>query len=175
MKKLTRREAMGTVITAGAGVMMAGITKTVAQTPAASAFRGQHQPKPLPFDAGKLKGISEKLIKSHWENNYGGAVRALNGVEQRDGGLLELRRTLGQRLGQGGGFQEAEGAPRMQLDEHAAVNRRSRRGARRSRRWPGGTACRRPAPRPTRPGARPACSTTRPRSATDRRRPRCVR
>src|SRR5262245_27954466 len=83
MKKLTRREAMGTIITAGAGVMMAGITKTVAQTPAASAFRGQHQPKPLPFDAGKLKGISEKLIKSHWENNYGGAVRALNGVEQR--------------------------------------------------------------------------------------------
>jgi len=74
---------MGTIITAGAGVMMAGITKTVAQTPAASAFRGQHQPKPLPFDAGKLKGISEKLIKSHWENNYGGAVRALNGVEQR--------------------------------------------------------------------------------------------
>src|SRR5499426_3975783 len=88
MKKLTRREAMGTIITAGAGVMIAGITKTVAQTPAASAFRGQHQPKPLPFDAGKLKGISEKLIKSHWENNYGGAVRALNAVEQRLAALL---------------------------------------------------------------------------------------
>jgi len=83
MKKLTRREAMGTIITAGAGVTLAGITEAATQTPPALAFRGQHQPKPLPFDAAKLKGISEKLIKSHWENNYGGAVRALNVVEQR--------------------------------------------------------------------------------------------
>ena len=47
------------------------------------AFRGQHQPKPLPFDPAKLKGLSEKLIRSHWENNYGGSVKALNAVEQR--------------------------------------------------------------------------------------------
>jgi superoxide dismutase, Fe-Mn family len=50
---------------------------------AAPAFRGQHKPKPLSFDPSKLKGLSEKLIRSHWENNYGGAVRALNGLEQR--------------------------------------------------------------------------------------------
>src|SRR2546426_6622461 len=49
----------------------------------AQAFRGQHQIKPLPFDPAKLKGISEKLIRSHHENNYSGAVRALNAVEQR--------------------------------------------------------------------------------------------
>lgn len=36
------------------------------------AFRGQHQPKPLSFDPAKLNGLSEKLIRSHWENNYGG-------------------------------------------------------------------------------------------------------
>jgi superoxide dismutase, Fe-Mn family len=42
-----------------------------------------HQPKPLPFDPAKLKGLSEKLIRSHHENNYTGAVRALNAVEQR--------------------------------------------------------------------------------------------
>src|SRR5262245_64989792 len=70
MKKLSRREAMGTILTAGAGVTLAGTIEAAAQTPAAPAFRGQHQPKPLPFDAAKLKGISEKLIKSHWENNY---------------------------------------------------------------------------------------------------------
>src|SRR4029077_5272428 len=51
--------------------------------PIARAFAGKHQPKPLPFDPTKLKGISEKLIRSHWENNYGGAVKALNVVEQR--------------------------------------------------------------------------------------------
>src|SRR4029453_8673566 len=47
------------------------------------AFRGQHQPKPLCLHPAKLKGLSEKLIRSHWENNYGGAVRALNALEQR--------------------------------------------------------------------------------------------
>jgi Fe-Mn family superoxide dismutase len=57
----------------------------LAQQPAAlpKAFAGQHQIKPLPFDPAKLKGISEKLIRSHWENNYSGALRALNVVEQR--------------------------------------------------------------------------------------------
>src|SRR5882672_79299 len=88
MKKLSRREAMGTIVTAGAGVTLAGMTEAAAQTPVAPAFRGQHQPKPLPFDAAKLNGISEKLIKSHWENNYGGAVKALNVVEQRLAAML---------------------------------------------------------------------------------------
>jgi superoxide dismutase, Fe-Mn family len=45
------------------------------------AYRGQHAVVPLPFDPKKLKGISEKLIVSHHENNYGGAVRNLNKVE----------------------------------------------------------------------------------------------
>src|SRR5262252_8772020 len=83
MKKLSRREAMGTIITAGAVATLAGITEASAQPPVALAFSGQHQIKPLPFDPAKLKGISEKLIRSHHENNYSGAVKALNVVEQR--------------------------------------------------------------------------------------------
>jgi Fe-Mn family superoxide dismutase len=47
----------------------------------APAHQGQHALVPLPFDPKKLKGISEKLIVSHHENNYGGAVRNLNKVE----------------------------------------------------------------------------------------------
>jgi Fe-Mn family superoxide dismutase len=47
----------------------------------APAYRGQHALVPLPFDPKKLKGISEKLIVSHHENNYGGALRNLNKVE----------------------------------------------------------------------------------------------
>ena len=43
-----------------------------------SAFDYQHSPVALPFDARSLKGLSEKLIQSHWENNYTGAVKALN-------------------------------------------------------------------------------------------------
>src|SRR5688572_18215484 len=48
-----------------------------------TAFGYEHVPVPLPFDAKGLKGLSEKLIQSHWENNYGGAVKALNLVRSR--------------------------------------------------------------------------------------------
>ena len=34
--------------------------------------------KPLPFDPNTIKGLSEKLLVSHYENNYSGAVRRLN-------------------------------------------------------------------------------------------------
>jgi len=36
--------------------------------------------KPLPFDPKKLSGISEKLIVSHHDNNYAGAVKRLNAI-----------------------------------------------------------------------------------------------
>jgi superoxide dismutase, Fe-Mn family len=55
----------------------------------APTFSGRHQPRPLPFDPAKLAGISEKLIRSHWENNYGGAVKALNIIEQKLDALLK--------------------------------------------------------------------------------------
>jgi superoxide dismutase, Fe-Mn family len=52
-------------------------------TAGGTAFGYQHTPVPLPFDAKSLKGLSEKLIQSHWENNYGGAVKALNTLRGR--------------------------------------------------------------------------------------------
>lgn len=39
-----------------------------------------YEVKPLSCDPKKLKGLSEKLIVSHWENNYGGAVKRLNAI-----------------------------------------------------------------------------------------------
>lgn len=51
--------------------------------PSGPAFDDQHAPVPLPFEAKSLNGISEKLIQSHWENNYGGAVKALNTLRSR--------------------------------------------------------------------------------------------
>lgn len=41
-----------------------------------------HAIKPLPFNPSKLRGLSEKLIVSHHENNYGGAVKNLNRTEE---------------------------------------------------------------------------------------------
>ncbi|NMO22857.1 superoxide dismutase [Pyxidicoccus fallax] len=43
---------------------------------------GKHAVAPLPFNPAKLKGLSEKLLRSHHENNYGGAVKNLNKVEE---------------------------------------------------------------------------------------------
>lgn len=37
--------------------------------------------KPLPFEPSKLKGLSEKLLVSHHDNNYAGAVKNLIRVE----------------------------------------------------------------------------------------------
>lgn len=39
-----------------------------------------YQMKPLACDPTKLSGLSEKLIVSHYENNYGGAVKRLNAI-----------------------------------------------------------------------------------------------
>ena len=87
---ISRRQAIETIISASAGLTLAtpasvGAVQTIMLAP---AFSGQHQLKPLPFDASKLRGLSEKLMRSHWENNYGGAVRALNSVEQRLAAML---------------------------------------------------------------------------------------
>ena len=46
-----------------------------------------YEMKPLSCNPGALTGLSEKIIVSHYENNYGGAVKRLNFIEQK---LAEL-------------------------------------------------------------------------------------
>ncbi|KAB2683322.1 superoxide dismutase [Brucella tritici] len=43
--------------------------------------------KPLGCDPARIKGMSERLIISHYENNYSGAVKRLNLIEEQ---LAEL-------------------------------------------------------------------------------------
>lgn len=38
---------------------------------------------PLPFKPHRPGGLSDRLLISHYENNYGGAVRRLNAIENR--------------------------------------------------------------------------------------------
>ena len=83
MNKISRREALSGVLAAGAGVLAVNNTIEAQTGVLPMAFAGKHAPKPLPFDPTKLTGISEKLINSHHDNNYVGAVKALNLVEQR--------------------------------------------------------------------------------------------
>jgi len=42
---------------------------------------------PLPFKPHRLEGPSDRLLVSHYENNYGGAVKRLNLIEEK---LAEL-------------------------------------------------------------------------------------
>src|SRR6202048_4304685 len=43
--------------------------------------------KPLPVDPKSVKGLSEKLLLSHFENNYSGAVKRLNAITAQLAGL----------------------------------------------------------------------------------------
>ncbi|MDK4807842.1 MAG: Fe-Mn family superoxide dismutase [Novosphingobium aromaticivorans] len=85
MSDLSRRDAIGSLalgVAAAATIPTAASAQT-APASIAPAFGGGHRPKPLGFDVTKLTGLSEKLIRSHWESNYQGSVKALNMVEGR--------------------------------------------------------------------------------------------
>jgi Fe-Mn family superoxide dismutase len=78
-------------LTAGAAVTAAmWPAEAAAQTPAPAAPAVKPKSfdvKPMPFDPKKIKGISEKLLVSHYENNYGGAVKRLNAILEQLAGL----------------------------------------------------------------------------------------
>ena len=58
-----------------------------AQQQAAAGPKVEYAVKKLPFDPAKVKGLSEKLLTSHWENNYAGAVKRLNAIAGQLAGL----------------------------------------------------------------------------------------
>jgi superoxide dismutase, Fe-Mn family len=70
-------------LAAGTGAVQAQNQQPNGLRLSAEAFAETHQPRPLPFEAGSLDGLSARLIESHWSNNYGGSVRALNEVKAR--------------------------------------------------------------------------------------------
>src|SRR5262245_15047331 len=90
---LTRRDLLETAAWIGAGVALTsgleGGTAMAEGAPSAKppAYRGEHAVKPLPFDPRKSKGLSEKLLISHHDNNYAGAVKRLNLIQQQLGAL----------------------------------------------------------------------------------------
>jgi Fe-Mn family superoxide dismutase len=40
-----------------------------------------YDPKRMPFDPNAINGLSAKLLTSHYDNNYAGAVKRLNAIE----------------------------------------------------------------------------------------------
>jgi superoxide dismutase, Fe-Mn family len=74
------------LVLAGAGLLVAGLgagPAGAADTPAGAAAGAKLPPyaiKPLPLDPQKITGMSERILISHYENNYVGAVKRLNGI-----------------------------------------------------------------------------------------------
>ena len=74
----------------GAGLVAAAALATPAAaqgTPPTGVKPMTYQAKPLSLDPKSIQGISEKVIVSHYENNYVGAVKRLNAIGQQ---LAEL-------------------------------------------------------------------------------------
>src|SRR5580693_968096 len=60
----------------------------LAQTPTNQDFKPMtYEIKSLPFDPKTIKGLSEKILVSHYENNYIGAVKRLNAITEQLAGL----------------------------------------------------------------------------------------
>lgn len=77
----TRRRFIASVAIASTSVAVASAPQDLPRRLAAGKFGTPVEPKPLRFDPSKMNDLSAELIESHWRNNYGGSVRALNSVK----------------------------------------------------------------------------------------------
>jgi superoxide dismutase, Fe-Mn family len=69
---------------AAAGVALAA---TAVDALAQTTPKTDYPIKKMSFDPSKIKGLSEKLLISHYENNYSGAVKRLNAITAQLAGL----------------------------------------------------------------------------------------
>src|SRR5882672_7428344 len=79
---LERRKFMQGGALAGAALAVALSERTaLAQTASNAGVTAMiYDIKPMSFDPKAIKGLSEKILVSHYENNYSGAVKRLNAI-----------------------------------------------------------------------------------------------
>lgn len=76
-----RRNFIAGVGAAAASTAVLGTNQALAEAnPQTGARAMSYQAKPMPFDPKSITGISEKILVSHYENNYVGAVKRLNAI-----------------------------------------------------------------------------------------------
>ena len=76
-----RRDFIAAVGVAAASATVLGANRAAAEAnPQTGAKAMSYQAKPMPFDPKSISGISEKILVSHYENNYVGAVKRLNAI-----------------------------------------------------------------------------------------------
>ena len=82
-RALLQAAAVAAVAVGTSRATIAQPSPEISTMPTLPAFESASALKPLPFDPAKLNGLSERLIRSHWENNYGGSVKALGVVKKQ--------------------------------------------------------------------------------------------
>jgi superoxide dismutase, Fe-Mn family len=70
----------GVGVAAASTAILAGTQALAQSNPQTGAKAMAYQPKPMSFDPKSITGISEKVLVSHYENNYVGAVKRLNAI-----------------------------------------------------------------------------------------------
>lgn len=76
-----RRQVLVTAAAAIAAVAIINDPTAAREKPMA------YQTKPMPVDPNAIKGMSAKLLTSHYDNNYTGAVKRLNAIADQLQGL----------------------------------------------------------------------------------------
>lgn len=95
-ENLTRRQSIAATL--GIGVVLTSAGCATAQTPTQSPLPAAAlSPRPLAFDPTSVPGFSERIIRSHHENNYAGAVRRIGAI-QTELSTLDLDTAPGFRL-----------------------------------------------------------------------------
>ena len=75
---LDRRLVVGGATVLGAALATAAVAQSASPSAAGVAFAPK--PAPMPFDPKAVPGFSEKLLRSHYDNNYTGAVKRLGAI-----------------------------------------------------------------------------------------------
>ena len=76
-----RRNFLKGVSAAAASTAVLAGTQALAQSNQQTGAKAMtYQAKPMPFDPKSITGISEKVLVSHYDNNYVGAVKRLNAI-----------------------------------------------------------------------------------------------
>jgi superoxide dismutase, Fe-Mn family len=77
--EIDRRTALAATLTAGVALAAQGCA--TAQQSASGVTPVKYEVKPLSFDPKSIPGLSEKILVSHHDNNYAGAVNRLSAIE----------------------------------------------------------------------------------------------
>jgi superoxide dismutase, Fe-Mn family len=71
------------LVLGGAAVLGAALATAVDAQPASPGVAFAPKPAPMPFDPKAVPGLSEKLLRSHYDNNYTGAVKRLGAISSQ--------------------------------------------------------------------------------------------